>query len=612
MDHKHLNKIIPYLGEISSEKGEEIIAKYCPFCKGGQHHDKNTFAINRTTGAYNCKRGKCNESGSIYQLAEFLRVDIEEDRATYFRESKQKKTYKKIENRHETLSKSTIAYFKLRMISEETLRKARVTTDNRGNIVFNYYHDGNLEFVKYKLPRQAQKGEAKSWREADTKPILYGMDECIPGKPLVIVEGEPDKLTLDECNIENAVSIPSGTEDFTWLDLTWEWLEKFDEIIIWSDNDLAGKGFQQEAISRLSDWKIKVVHTEYKDSNQMLVTIAQAEGLERAKEEIRKAVKNAKTIKKEFLSDLADVRRKDYRSDKAISTGYTELDDLIGGMYGGQLIIWTGFNGSGKSTFLSNLLLNGIDKGNRTFVYSGELSKSEFKEWMDLQASGSENLTNYYCSVKRQDIPIPDPRYYDYLDNFYRDRIYLFDTDDYATDKKILEAMSYMAKREGIKVFAIDNLMTMNITGNGEINEKQGKLILKLKQFARTFNAVVHLVAHPRKPGPGQRRVDKYSISGTADITNLADRVIGFHRLNADERTKEEYSGYNNLLTIFKDRKFGVYDEEILFYFDYFSKRYYTNDFEKERKYSWTNNITNQDKIIKDFHDVTGKVSVPF
>ena len=55
MEHEQLHKIIPYLGQIK-EKGQEIHALYCPFCHGGQHRDKYTFAINRTTGAYNCLR----------------------------------------------------------------------------------------------------------------------------------------------------------------------------------------------------------------------------------------------------------------------------------------------------------------------------------------------------------------------------------------------------------------------------------------------------------------------------------------------------------------------------------------------------------------------------
>ncbi|WP_409229067.1 DnaB-like helicase C-terminal domain-containing protein [Gudongella sp. SC589] len=616
MEHEQLHKIKPYLGQFR-EKGSEIQALYCPFCNGGRHKDKYTFGINKLTGAYNCLRGSCGEVGNLHTLGKYLGVDIVESKETYFREyRKPKKIYKKPEVKAKDISKQNIEYFQTRLISVETLIKNKITTDKNNNIMFNYYLDGEIIFIKYKIPRKPNinkdgKKERKTWREADTRPILYGMDDCDPSKPLVIIEGEPDKLVLDECGVENAVSIPSGTEDFTWLDECWDWMEQFDELIIWGDNDAAGKGFQQEAIARLDDWKLKIVKCEYKDANVLLYEVAKRKGIEEAKEEVRNHIKNATPIKKDYITNLANVKRKDYRQIKAITTGYQELDSLIGGMYGGQLVIWTGYNGSGKSTILSNIILNGIEAGHRTFVYSGELPKEDFKEWMDLQLSGSKYLTSYDCPVKKQNIPIPDSKYYNYLDAFYQDMIYLFDTEDYATDNNIISAMEYMAKREGINVFVVDNMLTMNITGQGDNNEKQAKLIIKLKAFARRFNAVVHLVAHPRKPALGQKRVDKYSVSGTANITDLADRVIGFHRLTAEEKQTPEYMGYNNVMIIFKDRKYGIFDQEILFKFDFFSKRYYTNDLERNKKYSWVKQMSKDEGIPEGFQ-ITTSEDCPF
>lgn len=592
MQNEQLYKIMPYLGQFK-EKGNEIHALYCPFCNGGQHKDKYTFAINKVTGAYNCLRGSCNETGNLYTLGKFLGVDIVQEKQSYFREyRKPKKVYRKPEIETKDLTEQAIKYFASRGISKETLIRNKVTTDPKGNIIFNFYLNGELVFVKYKLPRKPKQGESKSWREADTRPILYGMDDCDPKYPLIIIEGEPDKLVLDECGVKNATSIPSGTNDFGWIEECWEWLEQFKEIIIWADNDAAGKGFQQETIARLDDWKLKIVKCEYKDANELLYHVSKSQGIEEAKKQVRDHVENADQIKKEYITNLADVKRKDYREIRAISTGFKEVDTLIGGMYGGMLVIWTGYNGSGKSTILSNILLNGIEEGHRAFCYSGELPKEDFKEWMDLQLSGRKYLSSYDCPVKKQAIPIADSKYYEYLDDFYDEMIYLFDTEDYATDKQILSAMEYMAKREGVKVFAVDNLLTMHVTESGDINEKQSKLISRFKGFARKFNAVVHLVAHPRKPAQGQTRVDKYSVSGTANITDLADRVIGFHRLTQKEKSEtEKYAHNNNAMIIFKDRKYGIFDEEILFRFDFFSKRYYTDEEERNKEYSWVKKI---------------------
>ncbi len=126
MDHEQLHKVIPFLGQVK-EKGNEIHALFCPFCGGGKHNDKNTFAINRTTGAYNCLRGSCGETGNIYTLAKYLGVEIEQEKTDYFREyRKPKKIYKKPEVKTSDLTKPIIDYFKLRGISEETLIKTKL------------------------------------------------------------------------------------------------------------------------------------------------------------------------------------------------------------------------------------------------------------------------------------------------------------------------------------------------------------------------------------------------------------------------------------------------------------------------------------------------------
>ena len=87
--NENVLSILPLIGEYK-EKNGEIIPKYCPFCGGGQHQDKETFAINKETGAYNCKRGTCGESGSIKELCERLGSDYKHEQ-NYFREYRKPK-----------------------------------------------------------------------------------------------------------------------------------------------------------------------------------------------------------------------------------------------------------------------------------------------------------------------------------------------------------------------------------------------------------------------------------------------------------------------------------------------------------------------------------------
>ena len=50
----------------------------------------------------------------------------------------------------------------------------------------------------------------KEWCENYTMPILFGMKQCVDFGTLVITEGQIDSLTLADCGIKNAVSVPTG------------------------------------------------------------------------------------------------------------------------------------------------------------------------------------------------------------------------------------------------------------------------------------------------------------------------------------------------------------------------------------------------------------------
>lgn len=58
-------------------RGEEIIPALCPFCHGGEHGDRETFALNTIHGAYVCQRGTCGAKGRIETLMRSMGETIE-------------------------------------------------------------------------------------------------------------------------------------------------------------------------------------------------------------------------------------------------------------------------------------------------------------------------------------------------------------------------------------------------------------------------------------------------------------------------------------------------------------------------------------------------------
>ena len=92
------------------------------------------------------------------------------------------------------------------------------------------------------------------------------------------------------------------------------------------------------------------------------------------------------------LLNLADVPRRDMSKVPRTLSQFPVLDSSIGGFYAGELSVWTGKRGIGKSTLLSQLLLEAVDQGHTVCAYSGELPKEQFREWAYLQAAGPEHI----------------------------------------------------------------------------------------------------------------------------------------------------------------------------------------------------------------------------
>src|SRR5690606_33502833 len=136
-------------------------------------------------------------------------------------------------------------------------------------VAMPYFERGELVLVKFRHARAPKEGERKSWREKGGKPVFWGMDDCEPRLPLVIVEGEIDALSLDECAIPAVVSGASGAEDFTCGDECWEWLEQCRDVIIWPDNDAPALEMCRKLVQRLGAGRCLVVRSSRKDANEV-------------------------------------------------------------------------------------------------------------------------------------------------------------------------------------------------------------------------------------------------------------------------------------------------------------------------------------------------------
>ena len=105
---------------------------------------------------------------------------------------------------------------------------------------------------------------------------------------VIIVEGEIDLLSCVEADCYNVISLPFGAKNVKCVDNQKLWLEKFEKIIIATDNDDPGKDGKERIKTLLSSISHKLYEVDlgkYKDFNEVL----QAEGTSKVKEIVENA-----------------------------------------------------------------------------------------------------------------------------------------------------------------------------------------------------------------------------------------------------------------------------------------------------------------------------------
>lgn len=268
-----------------------------------------------------------------------------------------------------------------------------------------------------------------------------------------------------------------------------------------------------------------------------------------------------------------------------IKSGIMELDKYTKGFALGELSVWSGGNGSGKSTLLSQLAIESFRNGFNVLMFSGELKDSRLMKWMNLQICGKSNL--YY----KDQFEYYYPKDKEATMNFSNNKLFVYDNEIGNDISKIIFAIYDAVKNKNVKMVILDNLMSMNLSSYGQDKyDVQTKLIMDLSDMAKRLGIHIHFVCHPRKSTSFLR---KYDISGTADLTNIADNVFIVHRVNNDfkKQTQEmfkwkadnEIYQYDNIVEICKNREQGIQDMFIGQYFEKETKRFL--NYQNENKF---------------------------
>ena len=451
-----------------------------------------------------------------------------------------------------------VAWFKdERGISQEVLRRNRigygpVFIPAKGNkapaIHFPFLRAGEVVNVKYRtLDKQFAKAKG-----GDT--VFYGLDDVMGQSEIIIVEGEIDKLSLEEAGFRNTVSIPDGAPTkindadpaddgkFEYMRNCSSAFEEAEKIILALDDDGPGHVLSDELARRFGKercWRVTwpgLGDAPRKDANEVLVH----DGAEVLKECVESAVPypvSGMYTPADFLEEVLALYRTG--GTRGLSTGWLSLDRHLT-IRPGDLSVVTGVPGAGKSEFLDSLMVNMAHEHGWRFACCS---------FENLPEEHLARLAEKHLDMPFWEGPAPRMGEGELLEamSWAEDHfVFLRADDESPTIDWILERARVAAIRHGINGLVIDpyneiehkRLPTMNET------EYVSEVLGKVKRFGQNHEVHVWFVAHPAKMHPETRGEDRvvpppllYDISGSAHWVNKADVGLTVHRRHGSAQT---------------------------------------------------------------------------
>ncbi|GIX66048.1 DNA polymerase I [Babesia caballi] len=351
-------------------------------------------------------------------------------------------------------------------------------------------------------------------------------------KSVVLTEGEFDAMIVNQTTGRVAVSLPNGSNSLPVALLPR--MEKLDHIYLWMDFDAAGQGSVDHFASKLGIQRTRVVRDVYerpsgstasripKDANEVFLS-----GLS-----VPAYVDAAAPMSHSQILNFNDIRQNvfDELSNPTATSGISSitlpgLSQLLKGHRRGELTVWTGATGSGKTTILSQLSLDYCMQGVSTLWGSFEINNVRLAKTMLRQFSGRNLETS-----------LEDFNYY--ADRFAELPLRFMKFHGSTSIDQVIDAMDYAVYVHDVRHIIIDNLQFMLSGQNarvGEVWEIQNKAIEKFRRFATHKNVHVSLVVHPRKEADGTA-LGMSSVFGSVKSTQEADNVLILQNVVGENR----------------------------------------------------------------------------
>lgn len=477
------------------------------------------------------------------------------------------------------LSDEAIGWFMTRGISKETLEAAGVVSK------FSLYKGKEQDLIgfPYKKDGKPYAHKVRTFTKEFFQHgscVTYWLDEqVIAGEDLIICEGEIDALSIKEIGHTSVVSIPCGAVakvkegkidpdeggKFAFLWDGRDLYEKASRVIIAMDSDVPGQATAEEIARRIGKatcWQIKWPDG-MKDANDVLVKLG-AQELKRLIENPEPwpiaGVYNAKHYEDQVKSLYQ------HGSIQGESTGFSNVDELYT-VVPGHLAVITGAPGSGKTSFLSAMMVNlARDKDWKFAVYSTEIEPE-----LHIAYLAALYLEKPFFAGPTPRLSNPE---LDQALDFIQEHFIFISGEDGPSYSEIIDRVKTAVLRMGIVGALIDpaSYLVGRVAEEGG-SEAVGQMLEAFKAVARSHDIAVLLVAHPYKLRPrdnGSIPIPRgYEVSGSAHWANRPDFGITIHRDQKDRsvtqfhvwKVRFTFTGKEGKTELYYDPPTGRYSE---------------------------------------------------
>ena len=428
-----------------------------------------------------------------------------------------------------------------RKISEKTNEFYRIY--RYGNTLrFPYYDEGG-RVVGFKI-----RSKKKDFHyEGASTPCLFGQ-HLFPtsGKRIVITEGELDAASCYEVMSGwPMVSLPHGAASAKKdLQKAIPFLQGYQEIVLFFDNDEAGRTATELASGILPSGRVKVARLDsYKDASDAL----QAGD----SDSIRKAIWDAKPYRPDGIIDGKNLLNVVTEPTKACDHKYPYegMNDMLHGIRYGELITITAGTGSGKTSFVRDLACHLCKLGETIGIL--ELESNTKRTALGLMSSAVGKALH----IGEHDETELTEAFDATLANW---NVFLFDGFGSFDPDVIYNRIEYLASGLECRIIFLDHLSILLSGLDGDERRMIDSTMTRLRSLVERTGITLFLVSHLRRSNSDSNsheeggRVSLGQLRGSHSISQISDSVIALER---DQQSED--SNNTSTLRVLKNRYSG-------------------------------------------------------